>query len=137
MVRVEVRSDGQPVPDALIVAGTVSGATDTRGLAQLRVPAGAQRITVSKDGYLTAMAEVTLAAGGEAEVAVELSRTLLVEEEVTVVASTRTGRRLEDQPTRVEVLGRDEIEEKMLMTPGDIVTSGRWPTATGRATIPR
>ena len=44
-----------------------------------------------------------------------------LEEEVVVVATTRTGRRLEDQPTRVEVLGREEIEEKMLMTPGDIV----------------
>ena len=46
---------------------------------------------------------------------------LTVEEEVTVVASTRTGRRIEDQPMRVEVLDREEIEEKMLMTPGDIV----------------
>lgn len=45
----------------------------------------------------------------------------VVTEEVTVVATTRTGRRVEDQPTRVEVLGREEIEEKMLMTPGDIV----------------
>ncbi len=44
-----------------------------------------------------------------------------IEEEVTVVASTRTGRRIEDQPMRVEVLDREEIEEKMLMTPGDIV----------------
>lgn len=43
-----------------------------------------------------------------------------IEEEVTVSA-TRTDRRLEDQPMRVEVLGRDEIEEKLLMTPGDIV----------------
>ncbi len=43
------------------------------------------------------------------------------EEEVVVVVTTRTGRRLEEQPTRVEVLGREEIEEKMLMTPGDIV----------------
>src|SRR6187397_2606197 len=44
-----------------------------------------------------------------------------VEESVTVVASTRTDKRLEDQPMRVEVLAREEIEEKMLMTPGDIV----------------
>src|SRR6185436_3812088 len=43
-----------------------------------------------------------------------------VEEHVTVSA-TRTDKRLEDQPMRVEVLGREEIEEKMLMTPGDIV----------------
>jgi iron complex outermembrane receptor protein len=43
-----------------------------------------------------------------------------VEEEVTVSA-TRTDRRLDDQPMRVEVLNREEIEEKLLMTPGDIV----------------
>ena len=52
---------------------------------------------------------------------VDLVREPTHEEEVVVVASTRTGRRLEDQPTRVEVLGREEIEEKLLMTPGDIV----------------
>ena len=37
------------------------------------------------------------------------------------MAATRTDRRIEDQPMRVEVLDRDEIEEKVLMTPGDIV----------------
>jgi iron complex outermembrane receptor protein len=43
-----------------------------------------------------------------------------IEVSVTVEA-TRTGGRLEDSPLRVEVLEREEIEEKMLMTPGDIV----------------
>lgn len=43
-----------------------------------------------------------------------------IEEEV-IVTATRTGGRIEAQPTRVEVLVREEIEEKMLMTPGDIV----------------
>ena len=38
-----------------------------------------------------------------------------VKEEV-IVTATRTEGRLEDQPTRVEVLDRDEVEEKMLMT---------------------
>ena len=33
----------------------------------------------------------------------------------------RTGGRIDDQPTRVEVLVREEVEEKMMMTPGDIV----------------
>ena len=42
-----------------------------------------------------------------------------VKEEVTVTA-TRTDARVQDEPLRVEVLGREEIEEKMLMTPGDI-----------------
>jgi iron complex outermembrane receptor protein len=43
-----------------------------------------------------------------------------VEEEITVYA-TRNDVRIQDAPVRVEVLQREEIEEKMLMTPGDIV----------------
>lgn len=42
-------------------------------------------------------------------------------EETITVSATRTGTRLEDEALRVEVLDREEIEEKMLMTPGDIV----------------
>ncbi len=42
-----------------------------------------------------------------------------VREEVTVSA-TRTDRRLQDEPLRVEVIDREEIEEKALMTPGSV-----------------
>ena len=73
-----------------------------------------------KDGFLPATVDITV--GDRAlQVIVELTAPPEVAEEVVVVATTRTGRRLDDQPTRVEVLGREEIEEKMLMTPGDIV----------------
>lgn len=37
-----------------------------------------------------------------------------------VVQATRTGRRLRDEPVRVEVIGREEIEEKILMRPGTV-----------------
>src|SRR3954471_18399463 len=43
-----------------------------------------------------------------------------IEEHVTV-SSTRTDRGLEDQPMRVEVLDAEEIDEKLMMTPGDVV----------------
>lgn len=44
------------------------------------------------------------------------------EEEVEeiVVEATRSGRRVQDEPIRVEVIEREEIEEKLLMTPGNI-----------------
>lgn len=121
VVRVEVRSDDGPVEGAAVVAGAAAAVTDVSGLAQLPSAPGALQLTVSKDGYVDVTATLTIAAGGTATVTVTLVRLPTVEEEVIVVATTRTGRRLEDQPTRVEVLGRDEIEEKMLMTPGDIV----------------
>jgi iron complex outermembrane receptor protein len=43
-----------------------------------------------------------------------------VQQQVTVFA-TRTEGRLEDQPTRVELLDQEEVDEKTMMTPGNIV----------------
>lgn len=37
-----------------------------------------------------------------------------------VVESTRSGRRVSEEPIRVEVIEQEEIEEKLLMTPGNI-----------------
>ncbi|RYY28290.1 MAG: TonB-dependent receptor [Sphingomonadales bacterium] len=41
-------------------------------------------------------------------------------EDEIIVQATRSGRRVQDEPVRVEVLGREEIEEKILMRPGNI-----------------
>jgi outer membrane receptor for ferrienterochelin and colicins len=120
-VRVEVVSDDGPVEGATVVAGAVTATTDAAGRAQVAAPPGPLRLTVSKDDFVDVTTELTLVAGEDAAVTVTMEERPTVEEEVIVVASTRTGRRLEDQPTRVEVIGREEIEEKMLMTPGDIV----------------
>jgi iron complex outermembrane receptor protein len=120
-LRVEVRSAGGPLPGVTVAAGDVSGVTDAAGLVSLTLPAGATTVSVRLDGFLEETTQVSIEPGSERAVAVTLAAVPEVEEEVVVVASTRTGRRVEDQPTRVEVLGREEIEEKMLMTPGDIV----------------
>lgn len=42
------------------------------------------------------------------------------ENEEIIVQATRSGRRVQDEPVRVEVLGQEEIEEKALMRPGNI-----------------
>jgi iron complex outermembrane receptor protein len=41
-------------------------------------------------------------------------------EEEIIVQGTRTRRRVQDEPIRVEVITREEIEEKLLMRPGQI-----------------
>lgn len=43
-----------------------------------------------------------------------------VQQEITVYA-TRTDGHLEDQPTRIELLDQEEVDEKTMMTPGNIV----------------
>jgi iron complex outermembrane receptor protein len=54
--------------------------------------------------------ESALAPGGEQ----------VEEVEEIVVQATRSGRRVQDEPIRVEVINQEEIEEKLLMTPGNI-----------------
>lgn len=120
-VHVEVRAEDQPVEGARVTSGTVTVSSDATGRAELTLPPGEHAIAVSKDGFVDVSTTLTVVAGQDASLVVTLAAVPTVEDEVIVVATTRTGRRLEDQPTRVEVLGREEIEEKMLMTPGDIV----------------
>jgi iron complex outermembrane receptor protein len=120
-IRVQVRASEEPVEDAEVVVAGTTHRTDASGTATVTTAPGAVEVTVVKVGFVPVAASVQVAAGAVQEVVVELQPQPTVEETVTVVASTRTDRRLEDQPMRVEVLAREEIEEKMLMTPGDIV----------------
>ena len=46
--------------------------------------------------------------------------TPLEAEETVVVTATRSDRRIQDEPLRVEVIDAEEIEEKALMTPGSV-----------------
>jgi iron complex outermembrane receptor protein len=120
-VRVEVRAGNQAVANAEVVVGGTRYRTDALGKVTVPVTPGTIEITVLKEGFAPTTASVEIERGGTRDLLVELHPQPTVEEAITVVATTRTGKRIEDQPMRVEVLSREEIEEKMLMTPGDIV----------------
>ena len=118
-VRVSVRAESTPVEGAVVRSGPVAAQTDPRGEAELQLAPGAQRLIVSRLGFLPETLAVEVRAGAVTAVTVALEEQAAAVEPV-VVAATRSERRIEDVPLRVEVLGREEIEEKMLMTPGDI-----------------
>ena len=120
-IRVEVVAADEAVANAEVVVRGTTTLTNEVGAVVIRVPPGVTQVTVLVEGFLPTAVSVDVVAGQEHSVRVDLVGQPSLEEEVTVVASTRTDRRLEDQPLRVEVLNREEIEEKMLMTPGDIV----------------
>jgi outer membrane receptor for ferrienterochelin and colicins len=119
-IHVEVRFDSTPVAEATVLVNGVAYLTAADGSVSLSVSAGPIEITVVKEGFASAITRVTLGAGQTQQVLVDLQPQPSIEEQITVSA-TRTDRRLEDLPIRVEVLNREEIEEKLLMTPGDIV----------------
>jgi len=119
VVLVEVIHQGNPLPQAQVKAGDRRVVTGETGEVSLELPAGPVRLEVSHEGFATERADVVVRPGMETRVIVELSPPVALEEEV-IVTATRTGKRLQDQPVRVEVLEREEIEEKLLMTPGDV-----------------
>ena len=104
---------------ALVRAGAVASQTDDEGRAMLRLVTGAHRVIVTCIGFRAESLSVLARAGLDTTIDVHLEQQA-AEIERIVVGATRTERRIEDVPLRVEVLSRDEVEEKMLMTPGDI-----------------
>jgi iron complex outermembrane receptor protein len=115
-----VTSNGVPVPSADVVVAGRTYVTGPDGGVRIPVQPGEIAIVVAKEGFGPVTTSVTVAPRTEQAVVVELQPQPTLEEHVTVSA-TRTDKRIEDQPMRVEVLDRDEIEEKIMMTPGDIV----------------
>ncbi len=119
-IRVEVKADTIPVAGAAVTLNAISVQTDQNGIAIATLPLGKVEVNVSKEGFLPAKASLAVDEAREWRIAFELRPQEPREEEVTVHA-TRTDTRLQDSPIRVEVLGADEIDEKTMMTPGDIV----------------
>ena len=119
-LRVAVRSDAGPVRDADVVVSGKTYETDSQGMAVITVPPGHVDVVVVKTGFAPASASVDVEANQQQPIDIELTHDVTVEEHVTVSA-TRTDRGIEDQPMRVEVVDREEIDEKAMMTPGDVV----------------
>ena len=101
-IRVEVVAAGTPVEGATVSADGQSATTDAAGLATLTLPPGPITVIVKKDGYAQATARVD------------------------VVETTRARRPIDEQAVRIDVIGREAIETKMLGTPGDISTLFNW-----------
>ncbi len=118
-IQIEVRSDGEPIAGADVVIAGKSFTTAPNGIASATVTAGLVEITVNKEGYLPARISVTIAPRQTQPVVVTLDRQPTLEEEV-IVSATRTNKRVEDQPMRVEVVPGEEVQEKIMMTPGDV-----------------
>ena len=111
--------EGHPVAGARVAAGAGFAITNDEGVAVLRVPVGGVEVSVTRIGFTPARLRIDVPAAGDADFAITLDETAVEAEEI-IVTATRANRRIEDEPLRVEVVGREEIEEKLLMTPGDI-----------------
>jgi iron complex outermembrane receptor protein len=119
-VRVEVKAESGPVAGAKVTLNGISVQTDEHGIATSSVPLGSVAVSATKEGFFPTKASLSVDEVREWQIAFDLQPQEKNEREITVFA-TRTDIRLQDSPLRVEVLGQEEIEEKVMMTPGDIV----------------
>lgn len=114
---VQVRRQTRAVVGASVRADSLTRASDAQGRAILPLSAGVHLITVAAIGFLPET--LTVRAAHDTTVTVELARPLVELEAVTVTA-TRTERRIEEEPARVEVLAGEDVAEKTEMRPGDL-----------------
>jgi iron complex outermembrane receptor protein len=116
---VRVTAGVVPLSGVEVAADGAVGITNQAGESTLRVAPGPLSVRAERIGYATVVVPAQVAAGDTTrlDLAMEVEA---VEAEGIVVMSTRSDRRIEDEPIRVEVIEREEVEEKLLMTPGDI-----------------
>ena len=111
-----VRPDSQPIVGVQVRTDSIRGRTDTNGETRLVITGGPRRVFFTRIGYAPDSVDIS---GTDSLLTVVLREQETELAEVTVSA-TRSERRIEDDPVRVEMLSVEEVEEKLLMTPGDI-----------------
>lgn len=118
-VSVRVLSAGAPVPGVRVTVADAGALTGSDGTATLALSVGTHTLEAERIGFERVTTELTLSATEPVSVVLELTP-MAVETEGLVVTSGRTERRIEEEPLRIEAVSREEVEEKLLMTPGDI-----------------
>ncbi len=118
-VTVEVRHDTVAVPAVYVRSARLGTHTDVGGRALLHLAPGVHAIVAAKIGFEPETVTVTVRARRDTTVLIELTA-YAAELSGIVVSAARRGRRIEDEPLRVEALSQEEVEEKLRMTPGDI-----------------
>ena len=104
-----------------IESSTQATASDNNGrVAFNNLAAGEIKITFSFVGYENATVRFKIPQGDTVQI-IYLQKDEKTEEEV-IITSSRTNSRIEDLPTKVEVLGSEEVDEEAGTIPGNIAS---------------
>jgi outer membrane receptor for ferrienterochelin and colicins len=119
VIRVHVTGDAGPLSGVIVTGGVRALRTDEAGRATLRPRPGPVTVAVRRLGLMPDSARVD-ARGGMDTTLVFVLRPRATVIAPVIVSSTRTERRVEDEPLRVEVLAGEDIREKTEMRPADL-----------------
>jgi iron complex outermembrane receptor protein/outer membrane receptor for ferrienterochelin and colicins len=109
-------ASGESLPGVVVLRdGKGIAAADTSGKARVAIEAPAN-LSFHMAGYFT---RTMLVNGNESAIQVKLV-SLSPELEAVTIQSTRNNSRIEDAPTKTEVLGQEELEEENGIRPGNV-----------------
>lgn len=94
--------------------------TDNEGNASITLPNGIQLITFSAVGYQDALYKIAIPSTDTIKILLAPNQKSL--DEVVVISSTRNNQRIENSPLKVEVLGKEEMNEENEIKPGNIAS---------------
>jgi outer membrane receptor for ferrienterochelin and colicins len=120
-VTIKDETTKEPIAGATVTVKdtAVSVISDAQGVAQLvNIPDGEQIITIFCPGYEAKELKFTFPRTEQNELVIFIGVTNQVGE--VTVTSTRTGREIDDVPTRVEVIDEEEVDEKTNMRPANV-----------------
>jgi outer membrane receptor for ferrienterochelin and colicins len=111
----------QPVPGATITLKETQNTvtTDANGQAELiNIPDGEQTLEVFSPGYETKELKFTFPLADQSEKVIFIKVNFEAGE--VVISTTRTGREIDDTPTRVEAIDEEEVDEKSSMRSANV-----------------
>lgn len=107
---------------AKIAGSTKATASDANGrIAFLNLAAGKIKIIFSFVGYENKTVNFQIPQGDTAQF-IYFGKAAVEAEEEVIITSSRTNSRIEDLPTKVEVLGSEEVDEEAGTIPGNIAS---------------
>ncbi|MFQ6675410.1 MAG: TonB-dependent receptor domain-containing protein [Fidelibacterota bacterium] len=99
----------------------VGGTTDREGIVKITgVPDGSFTVSFSYIGYKPYQTVLSFPRAKPEKILTVLLTPEAVHLRPVTVTTTRTGNRIDDTPVRVEVLGREEVNEEVAIRPGNI-----------------
>lgn len=120
-VKVVGATTNEPLPSVSIaVNGTVIKNTDKNGISILVLPAGKASLLFTSVGYVNVDTIIIVPTTDTLFISMPPSQKELGE--VTILSSTRNNQRIENSPMKVEVLGREEMDEESTIKPAGIAS---------------
>jgi len=119
LIKDEDTKEALPFANVILEGTRIGGSADTTGKVTIKnIPDGKQTLVFSYVGYRKKEKDLTFPLKTSQPVIVYLEKS--EELQTVTIASTRTNNRIEEIPTRVEVLGNEEVVEETGITPGNI-----------------